>query len=166
MTREVVWHPDLMMIRANELRRLVEHLDDADRSGQSDGSRFEGTSVAVPILLSLAAEIGLKAWQCRERDGPPDQTHDLLNLFDALGENARTRLEQRMPEVPSPVAGLPPYYPGIRDALCQNKNLFVEWRYAHEHHSLFAETGVLKTALTAIVEAYFVEVPQGRVPER
>ena len=166
MTREVVWHPDLMMIRANELRRLVEHLDDADMSGQSDGSRFEGTSVAVPILLSLAAEIGLKAWQCRERDGPLDQTHDLLNLFDALGENARTRLEQRMPEVPSPVAGLPPYYPGIRDALYQNKNLFVEWRYAHEHHSLFAETGVLKTALTAIVEAYFVEFPQGRVPER
>ena len=38
MTREVVWHPDLMMIRANELRRLVEHLDDADMSGQSDGS--------------------------------------------------------------------------------------------------------------------------------
>ena len=57
MTREVVWHPDLMMIRANKLRRLVEHLDDADMSGQSDGSRFEGTSVAVPILLSLAAEI-------------------------------------------------------------------------------------------------------------
>ncbi|MCY4139544.1 MAG: hypothetical protein OXF56_14940 [Rhodobacteraceae bacterium] len=26
MTREIVWHPDLMMIRANELRRLVEHL--------------------------------------------------------------------------------------------------------------------------------------------
>ena len=162
MTREVVWHPDLMMIRASSLRRLVEHLE----AGQRDGSQFEGTSVAVPILLSLAAEIGLKAWQCKERNGPPDKTHDLLKLFDGLGENARRRLEDKMPEVPSPVAGLPPFYPGIRNALCQNKNLFVEWRYAHEHHSLFAETGVLKTALTAIVEAYFVEVPQRRVPEK
>ena len=166
MTREVVWHPDLMMSRADELRRLVEHLDDAEMSGQSDGSRFEGTSVAVPILLSLAAEIGLKAWQCKERNGPPDHTHDLLGLFDALGENTRRRLEDKMPEVPGPGAGLPPSYPGIRDALSQNKNLFVEWRYAHEHHALFAETGVLKTALTAIVEAYFVQVPQRRVHGR
>ena len=154
MTREVVWHPDLMMIRASELGRLVEHLE----AGQRDGSSFEGTTVAAPILLSLAAEIGLKAWQCKERNGPPDKTHDLLQLLDGLGENARRRLEDKMPEVPSPVAGLPPIYPGIRNALSQNKNLFVEWRYAHEHHSLFAETGVLKTALTAIVEAYFVEV--------
>ena len=125
MTREVVGHPHLMMTRASELGRLVDHLDDAGMSGQRDGSRAEGTSVAVPILLSLAAEIGLKAWQCRERNGPPDKTHDLLALFDALGENTRRRLEDKMPEVPSLVARLPPYYPGIRDALSQNKNLFV-----------------------------------------
>ena len=162
MTREVIWNPDLMMIRASELGRLVKHLS----AGQSDGSSFEGTTVAAPILLSLAAEIGLKAWQCKERNGPPDKTHDLLKLFDGLGENARRRLEDKMPEVPRPVAGLPPIYPGIRNVLCQNKNLFVEWRYAHEHVSLFAETGVLKTALTAIVEAYFVKVPHGRGPER
>ena len=42
----------------------------------------------------------------------------------------------------------------------------MEWRYAHEHDSLFAETGVLKTALAAIVEAYFVQVPQKRGPKR
>ena len=156
MTREVIWNPDFMMIRARSLGRLVEHLhDDADGSGQKDGSRFEGTSVAVPILLSLAAEIALKAWQCKERNGPPDQTHDLLKLFDGLGDNARRRLEQRMPEVPNPVAGLPPIYPGMRNSLRQNKNLFVEWRYAHEHVSLIAETGFLKTALRAIVDAHF-----------
>ena len=162
MTREVIWNPDLMMIRARELGRLVGHLS----AGQRDGPSIEGTTVAAPILLSLAAEIGLKAWKCKERNGSPDKTHDLLKLFDGLGENARRRLEDKMPEVPSPVAGLPPIYPGIRNALCQNKNLFVEWRYAHEHVSLFAETGVLKTALTAIVEAYFVKVPHGRGPER
>ena len=103
MTREVIWNPDLMMIRASELGRLVEHLG----AGQSDGSSFEGTTVAAPILLSLAAEFGLKAWQCKERNGPTDKTHDLLKLFDGLGENARRRLEDNMPEIPSPVAGLP-----------------------------------------------------------
>ena len=164
MTRDSFWknNPDLMMIRANELRRLVEHLD----AEQRDGVWHEGTSVAVPVLLSLAVEIGLKAWHRREGNESPVKTHDLLELFDGLGENTRRRLEDKMPEVPGPVAGLPPYYPGIRNALCQNRKLFLEWRYAHEHDALFAETGVLKTALKAIVEAYFVEVPQGRVPGR
>ena len=32
--------------------------------------------------------------------------------------------------------------------------------YAHEHESLYAETGVLKTALKAIVDAYD-EMPKG-----
>lgn len=164
MTRDSFWknNPDLMMIRAQELGRLVEHLD----AEQRDGVWREGTSVAVPVLLSLAVEIGLKAWHRREGNGSPVKTHDLLDLFDGLGESTRKRLEDRMPEVPNPVAGLSPYFPGIRSALSQNRNLFLEWRYAHEHDSLFAGTGVLKTALTAIVDAYFVQVPLGRVPGR
>ena len=115
MTRDSFWknNPDLMMIRANELRRLVEHLD----AEQRDGVWREGTSVAVPVLLSLAVEIGLKAWHRREGNESPVKTHDLLELFDGLGEKTRRRLEDKMPEVPDPVAGLPPYYPGIRDAL-------------------------------------------------
>ena len=52
MTREVIWNPDLMMIRASELGRLVGHLS----AGQRDGPSIEGTTVAAPILLSLAAE--------------------------------------------------------------------------------------------------------------
>ncbi len=161
MTRDSFWknNPDLMMIRANELGRLVEHLD----AEQRDGVWHEGTSVAVPVLLSLAVEIGLKAWYRREGNESPIKTHDLLELFDGLGENTRRRLEDKMPEVPGLVAGLPLHYPGIRNALLQNRDVFTEWRYAHEHDALFAETGVLKTALKAIVEAYFVEVPQGSV---
>ena len=163
MTRDSFWknNPDLMMIRANELGRLVEHLD----AEQRDGVWREGTSVAVPVLLSLAVEIGLKAWHRREGNRSPAKTHDLLKLFDGLGESTRRRLEDRMPEVPSPVPEWP-IYPGIRNALRQNKDIFMEWRYAHEHDSLFAETGVLKTALAAIVVAYFVQVPQKRGPKR
>ncbi len=157
MTEDSFWknNPDLMMMRARELGRLVEHLD-AERR---DGAWREGTSVAVPVLLSLAVEIGLKAWHRREGNKSPVRTHDLLKLFDGLGEGTQKRLEDRMPEVAGPVPEWP-IYPGIRSALRQNKDIFTEWRYAHEHDALFAETGALKTALAAIVEAYFVEVPQ------
>ena len=159
MTRDSFWknNPELMMIRANELGRLVEHLD-AERR---DGVWHEGTSIAVPVLLSLAVEIGLKAWHRKEGKRSPVKSHDLLELFDGLGENTRRRLEDKMPEVPGPMPDFPTY-PGIRNALRQNKDIFTEWRYAHEHDALYAETGVLKAALKAIVDAYFVEMPSSR----
>ena len=52
MTRDSFWknNPLLMMTRAHELGRLVEHLD----AEQRDGVWREGTSIAVPVLLSLA----------------------------------------------------------------------------------------------------------------
>ena len=159
MTQDSFWknNPELMMSRANELGRLVEHLDAEKR----DGVWLEGTTIAVPVLLSLAVEIGLKAWHRREGNESPVKTHDLLDLFDGLGEDTRRRLEEKMPEVPGPIPDWPAY-PGIRNALRQNKDIFTEWRYAHEHDALFAETGVLKTALKAIVDAYFVEMPPAR----
>ena len=72
---------------------------------------------------------------------------------DALKTRCR-KFQAPMPEFP--------IYPGIRNALRQNKDIFTEWRYAHEHDALFAETGVLKAALKAIVDAYFVEMPSER----
>ncbi len=152
MTQDSVWknNPLLMMIRANELGRLVQHLD----SERRDGVRLEGTTIAVPVLLSLAVEIGLKAWHRREGNEAPFKTHDLLELFDGLGEDTRRRLEDKMPEWPA--------YPGIRTALRQNKDVFKDWRYAHEHDALFAETGALKAALKAIVDEFIVEMPSER----
>ncbi len=156
MTQDSFWknNPLLMMSRAHGLGQLAERLE----AEQSDGEWCDGTFVAIPVLLSLAAEIGLKAW-CRIEGTPGPKTHDLLKLFDGLGENTRRRLENRMPEFPSPVPGLPPAYPGIKDALRQNRDVFTEWRYAHEHDGLIAETGVLKTALKAIVDKFIDEMP-------
>lgn len=156
MTRDSFWknNPLLMMIRANELGRLVEHLE----AEQRDGVWHEGTTIAVPVLLSLAVEIGLKAWHRSEGNEAPFKTHDLLELFDGLGEDTRRRLEGRMPEVPGPIPDWP-YYPSMRDALRQSKDVFTEWRYAHEHDALFAETGVLNAALKAIVDEFIVEMP-------
>ena len=123
MTRDSFWknNPLLMMTRANELGRLVELLE----AEQRDGVWHEGTNMAVPVLLSLAAEIVLKAWHRSEGNEAAIKTHDLLELFDSLGENTRRRLEDKMPEVPSPIPDWP-IYPGIRNALYQNKKIFTQ----------------------------------------
>lgn len=52
--------------------------------------------LAGAILLSLATEIALKAWQCRKRKGVSDHTHDLLDLFNSLEPGIRELLEARM----------------------------------------------------------------------
>ena len=156
LTQDNYWknNPLLMMSRAHELGRLVEHLEAEER----DRVWREGTTIAVPVLLSLAVEIGLKAWHRSEGNDPPPKTHDLLELFDSLGENTRRRLEDKMPEIPSDMPGYPAY-PGLIGALRQNRNIFTQWRYAHEHNALFAETGVLKAALKVIVDEFIDEMP-------
>ena len=160
MKHENMWLPDLMIRRAISLSRVAEEIDKgAEKAGLEDALLFEGVMLAEPVLLSLGAEIALKAWQCRERNGVPDRTHDLLALFDGLGDESKKQLEEKMPEVEGPVRGLPPVYPGIRNALALCKSVFTEWRYAHEHESLYAETGFLKTALKAIIDAY-IDLPQ------
>ena len=138
------------------LQRLAERLE-TDRENHSGDNE---PTTAVPALLALAAEIGLKAWQCRERNGKaPDKNHDLVKLFDALGDDARTLLEHAMPAHSDPMARFIPVYSGIKQALNVNRDLFIAWRYPYEHHGLIAETGALKTALAAIVDTYWKFVP-------
>lgn len=144
-----------MMSRARAFRRVAEHLDDDGKAPKPWDSRLtEGKFVAVPVLLALSTEIALKAWQCRERNGSPNQTHDQLKLFLGLGADAQRQLSEKMPEYPSPLPGFPPAYPGMKNALSSCRNIFAEWRYSHEVRHLRAETGVLKTALSAIIAAY------------
>ena len=138
------------------LQGLAERLE-TDRENHPSVSK---PTTAAPVLLALATELALKAWQCRERNGKaPDKTHDLAKLFDALGDDARTLLERAMPAHPDPMARLIPVYSGIREALNVNRKLFETWRYPYEHPGLTAETGALKTALAAIVDTYWKFVP-------
>ena len=144
------------------LQGLAERLE-TDRENHPSVSK---PTTAAPVLLALATELALKAWQCRERNGKaPDKTHDLAKLFDDLGDDARTLLERAMPAHPDPMARLIPAYSGIREALNVNRKLFETWRYPYEHSGLIAETGALKTALAAIVDTYWKFVPPNeRVP--
>ena len=154
MKHENSWLSDLMIRRAISLSRVAEEIHRGEKKAGQDALLFEGMMLAEPVLLSLGAEIALKAWQCRERNEAPDRTHDLLDLFDGLGDKSQKRLEEKIPEHGSPLRGFPPVYPGMRNALTQCRSVFVEWRYAHEHQSLSAEVGILKTALKAIIDAY------------
>ena len=154
--REIFWPPDLIMREAMALHRLAEHLETERRAHGGVNT----STTAAPMLLAFAAELALKAWQCRERGGQaPDRTHDLVKLFDGLGEDARALLERAMPAHPDFLAQLAPVHAGIRGALDVNSHLFETWRYPYEHRGLIAETGALKTALAAIVDTYWRFVP-------
>ena len=110
------------------LQRLAERL----KTDRENHSGVNQPTTAIPVLLALAAEIGLKAWQCGERDGKaPDKIDDLVKLFDALGDDARTLLEHAMPAHPDPMARFIPVYGGIREVLNVNRKLFEVWRYPY-----------------------------------
>ena len=154
--REIFWPPDLIMREAMALYRLGEHLETERRAHGGVNT----STTAAPMLLAFAAELALKAWQCRERNGQaPDPTHDLVKLFDRLGDDARALLEHAMPAHPDPLLQLAPVQSGVRGALDVNRDLFETWRYPYEHRGLIAETGVLKTVLAAIIDTYWRFVP-------
>ncbi|MYA60347.1 MAG: hypothetical protein F4X40_07310 [Chloroflexi bacterium] len=113
--------------------------------------------MAGPILLTLAVEIALKAWQCRERNGAPDHCHDLLKLFEGLRPETQNQLEKLFPEEPDPLNAhdVWPVGAGMRKTLEYHRDAFGLWRYLHEV-DLGARffTNSLDAALTVIIEAF------------
>ena len=156
---EIFWPPAWMLLEAAKLGQVVEYLD-APKEGRTIG--FDRSSIAVPVLLSLAIELALKALQWNERDGRrPAHTHDLLTLFKGLKKDTRERIEANMPEVPGIIPELP-HRPGIRTALFRARTVFIDWRYPYEHPGLIVETPALKTALKAVLDVHPVQVVRGR----
>ena len=107
----------------------------------------ESEFYAYPILLSLAMEIALKAWQCRERKGAPDRGHDLLELFRDLKPDTQETLENLMTSFQS-----------LSSILRANRDTFERWRYLYEHRFGRFDTGQIDQALMAIINGY--ENPQ------
>ena len=89
---EETWDADLMILNAQSLQGVANLLERNRNSPQSDPVLMWGIGLAVPVLLGLATEIALKAWQSRERKGKPDRSHDLLKLFDNLEKPTRMQL--------------------------------------------------------------------------
>ena len=174
------WDADTMIRNAKALQRVVKELG-KNRPKPSDGwgkwgrgtedlLLFEGTFLAVPNLLSLATEIALKAWQCREQLKAPERTHDLLKLFQSLEQETQEMLEARMRTV-SPHSvwaeqpGMQNLRPDVqdifaakrhplRDVLRSHSDVNIRWRYIHEEISAQFETPEIDRALTVIIDAY------------
>ena len=157
--RDANWDTDFMISNAKSFQRVVQELDrNGSKSPQSDPLLFSGVVLANPILLSLAIEIALKAWQCREQKRAPDHTHDLLKLFDSLEPDTREFLEERMREV-EPYS-IEPFLEGMRSfeplrkVLSCHKETFKEWRYINEYGGGVVQTASLDRALSVIMDAY------------
>ena len=148
------WDVHSMILNARSLQRVAKdlgrHMDDS----HSDPLLFEGKFVAIPVLLALATEIALKAWQCRERKTRPDRSHDLLELFDGLSRETQTRFEEKLPEVPCPIPGSPPTKPGIRTTLDFHRKIFEQWRYLYEGQGKKFQIAEMNNVLTAIINTY------------
>ena len=186
------WDADAMIKNAKALQRVVKELEKNkpkpslsdgwgkwDR-GTEDQLLFRGRFLAVPNLLSLATELALKAWQCREQQKAPERTHDLLKLFHSLEQDTQEMLEARMRKV-SPdslwadalsMQNLSPLeqellgakmHP-LRDVLHSHSDVNIRWRYIHEEtYGAQFETGEMDLALTVLIDAYEKRWPRSRL---
>ena len=131
-----------MMETAKSLQRVAKELGkNGHETLEADLWLFQGKFLAVPILLSLATEIALKAWWCSEREKKPGKTHNLLELFEALKPSTQDMLEARRRP--------------LRSVLCSHSNAFQRWRYLYEQQSFAKfETAEIDRALTVLIDAF------------
>ena len=148
-----IWHSYRMMETAKGLHRVADELHGRNTSPKSDQALFSGEFVAVPVLMALAMEIALKAWQCRERKRKPDRGHDLLKLFESLEEKTQARLQASKPDLLDPILGtkFPPVLPGLKSILSSHRKEFERWRYLYEVQNGNFETGQFNEALAAVI---------------
>lgn len=151
------WDPHWMIINAKSLQKIGYQLaSDQELPSEPDIDLFRGKILASAILLPLATEIALKAWQCRERKGAPDRSHDLLKLFEGLSEDAQAQLEEGLPVWLDPLSihELCPVGAGMRKVLEYHRQSFEHWRYLYESSIGSFYAPALNEALTVIIETY------------
>ena len=162
-----------MIENAKALQRVGRDVEkNSSEALRSDPALFHGKFLAGPILLSLAAEIALKAWWCREQNKPPKQCHNLLALFDLLKPETQEALEAKMRKA-SPhsvwaetlkMQKLDPMlqemlgakmYP-LRDVLKEHSNANMQWRFLYERRGGNSfQTAEIDRAITVIIDAYY-----------
>lgn len=118
--------------QARSILQQANAMTNADAKGF--GVQIEEHCGIEPMLLALAMEFALKAWFVWDHNTlKTKRIHDLLKLFELLGDSSKKRLDQKFRK------DVAPYHPnifgtgyGIRDVLSEHANAFVEWRYIHE----------------------------------
>ena len=82
------------MKRARSLQSLARELKETTDINTQDPFVYEGKIVTTPALFALATELALKALYCQEtKSDKVKATHDLIKLFEQLGENTQAELE-------------------------------------------------------------------------
>ena len=105
--------------------------------------RLRGYGIAVPVLQALAAEYLLKGLSLRE-SGRYLKTHDLHNLYEALGPETKPRLASV--EVSDIGTKLPEF-------LEAHRNDFADWRYVFEGRGASTQHVVFDRTLEALIAA-------------
>lgn len=161
-----------MMDYAESLLLVARELQQKNTEPKRDTRLFEGVFLSVPILLTLATEIALKAWQFRELEEVNTRTHDLLKLFQSLKPSTQNMLEAKMRKVSfnsmySEDPRLQNQNPDVqemfrakmnplRDVLSSHCDLNMRWRFLYEErYSLNFDTSEIQLALTVLIEAFY-----------
>ena len=165
------WDASSMIKNAKSLQRVAKELEkNSSEALESDRWLFHGNFLASPILLSLATEIALKAWWCREQNEAPKRTHDLLKLFEVLRQDTQEMLEAKMRKSsPYSVWAAEPNMQNLspdlqdmlgvrmhplRDVLCAHRDANMHWRFLYEKTGALFETAEIDRALTVLIDAY------------
>lgn len=169
---DVKWNAEDMIDNARSLQRVVQDTETGSKQSlESDLLLFKGQLLAGAILLSLAAEIALKALLCWESNRAPVRTHDLLELYLSLSENTQDLLEARMRKVsPNSIWADQPGMQNLnsdaqelfhakmhpmRDVFCSHRDSHTHYRYLYENHEGRFETGEINHALNVIIDVYY-----------
>lgn len=167
------WDIDSMIENAKSLQHVAKSLEkDSSKALRSDPWLFPGLFLAGPILSSLAIEIALKAWWCREQNKPPKQWHNLLALFDLLKPETQEALEARMRKasphsvwaealkmqeldpISQEVLGAKMH--PLRDVLGAHSTANMQWRFLYEERrGAWFDTAEIDRAITVIIAAYY-----------
>ena len=95
--QEAKWIAENMMQNVRSLQRVAQDIErNTTESLESDPVLFTEKLLAVPILLSLATEIALKALLCWEKTRPRNELMTCSNCTNPWNMNIQEMLEARM----------------------------------------------------------------------
>ena len=163
----------LAILNAESLQSLARELrgpTNTDEKTTEPLSRNPSSAklLIAPVLFALAAELALKALLYQETNKVPPYQHNLLKLFEKLGENTQEELEVTFEEelgenTRRRLEAISPKPPSrIRYVLHENEDVFKDWRYFFEHSRLLCFTEGLDNAISAITKTYDKRLEKGK----